>query len=161
MTIRPAETDSDYEVAKSLIIEYTKWLDEDFCTHRFDEEMADIRSMYGPPEGTLLLAIDDGGEAVGCIGYRKLAEGVCEMKRLYVVPSARGQQVGRKLVLMLLDCARDAGYRQMQLDTLPKLATAIALYREIGFVEIEPYYYNPIPGVTYLSLDLVPDSVSS
>jgi ribosomal protein S18 acetylase RimI-like enzyme len=153
VTIRLATSDADYEAARGLIIEYATWLDEDFCVHRFDEEMQGIRTMYGPPGGVLLLArIDD--EAVGCIGYRTLEPGVCEMKRLYVVPAARDRGIGRSLVDRLIAEARQAGFHSMVLDTIPKLATAHALYRKIGFVEIAPYYDNPIPDVTFMALEL-------
>jgi ribosomal protein S18 acetylase RimI-like enzyme len=76
------------------------------------------------------------------------------MKRLYVVPGFRGKGIGRDLVLKLIDEAASAGFREMRLDTIPKLATALALYRKLGFAEIPPYYHNPIPNVTFMSLDL-------
>lgn len=155
MTIRAASTAQDFEAARTLIVAYAKWLDEDFCVHRFDEEMAGIQQMYGPPSGLLLLAFD-GETPVGCIGYRTLDEGVCEMKRLYVVPSARGRGIGSALVLQLVASATEAGFQRMLLDTIPKLATALALYRRLGFVEIEPYYDNPIPDVTFMALELSP-----
>jgi GNAT superfamily N-acetyltransferase len=153
LTIRRADSASDYGAARALILEYTTWLDADFCLHRFDEEMADLPAMYGPPGGLLLLAFD-GEVAVGCIGFRTLQPGVCEMKRLYVVPSARGGGLGRRLVLQLLEEARSAGFKRMVLDTIPKLATALALYREMGFVEVPPYYDNPVSCVTFMSLEL-------
>jgi GNAT superfamily N-acetyltransferase len=151
--LRPAVSSSDYAAARGLIREYAEWLDEDFCTHRFDEEMEGIEAMYGPPTGLLLLAFE-GDEPIGCIGYRTLEPGVCEMKRLYVVPGFRGKGIGRDLVLKLIDEAASAGFREMRLDTIPKLATALALYRKLGFAEIPPYYHNPIPDVTFMSLDL-------
>ena len=152
-TVRLAKTDADYAAARGLIIEYVEWLAEDFCSIGFEAEILGLKQMYSPPKGLLLLASND-GEAVGCIAYREIGERLCEMKRLYVAPSARGQDLGRRLVRDLIEAARSAGYTRMQLDTLPKLAAAHALYKSLGFVEIEPYYENPIEGVTFMALDL-------
>ena len=153
MTIRPAQSKADYDAARALIVEYVEWLGEDFCLMGFEDELAALEEMYGPPNGVLLLAYQESAP-VGCIAYRAYGEGVCEMKRLYVVPAARGRALGRRLACELIEAARAAGHRRMLLDTLPKLATAIALYRDLGFVETAPYYDNPIPNVTFMALDL-------
>ncbi len=153
MTVRAATSDADFAIARALISEYVEWLAEDFCAIGFEQELRTLPSMYGPPAGKMLLAFEE-DEPVGCIAYRGYAEGECEMKRLYVVPRFRGSGLGRRLVVELIDAAREQGCTRMRLDTLPKLAAAIALYRRLGFTEIEPYYDNPIPGVTFMALDL-------
>ena len=153
VTISQAETPMHYEGARRLMLDHATALGDDFYHGGFEDELAQLPVMYGPPGGLLLVA-QEGEAVIGCVAYRDRGEGVCEMKRLYVRPEARGRQLGRQLVVAIVDRAREAGYRRMVLDTLPTMLAAQALYREIGFVVIEPYYDNPIPNVTYLALDL-------
>jgi ribosomal protein S18 acetylase RimI-like enzyme len=126
----------------------------DLCFQNLDSELARLPDMYGPPTGCLLLAGSDGGEWVGCGALRRFADGVCEMKRLYIRPAARGAQLGRRLTEHLLSKARSLGYGRMVLDTLKEMTAARALYGSLGFRQIEPYYLNPTAGVSYMELDL-------
>ncbi|MCU0633491.1 MAG: GNAT family N-acetyltransferase [Gemmatimonadaceae bacterium] len=109
---------------------------------RWDTVDADIAALpvgYVAPVGALLLAVLD-ERPVGCVALRALdAPGTCEMKRMYVRPAARGQQVGEALVHAVRERARHLGYRVMRLDTAPELTPAIALYTRLGFVAIAPY----------------------
>ncbi len=153
--IATVATASDYELARGLFREYADGLGVDLCFQGFEVELARLAERYGPPWGRLLLARhDESGEAAGCVGLRRLDETTGEMKRMYVRPSARGQGVGRRLALALLDAAREVGYGRVRLDTLPSMGEAHALYRSLGFVEIAPYYANPVPGARYLEIAL-------
>ena len=125
----------------------------DLCFQNFAAELRELPAMYGPPSGCLLLAGRD-DEWVGCCGLRRFSDEVCEMKRLYVRPSARGAALGRRLIERLLTAARSRGYRRMVLDTLEDMIPAQALYRSFGFRPTKPYYFNPIRGASYMELDL-------
>lgn len=139
--------------ARSLFLEYASSLGFDLCFQGFDRELAELPGGYAPLAGRLLLARDD-GEVVGCGAFRRLADGVCEMKRLYVKPAYQGRGVGRLLVMRLLEEGRAAGYARMYLDTLDSMVAAVGLYRSFGFVECPPYSYHPVPGTKCFDLRL-------
>jgi ribosomal protein S18 acetylase RimI-like enzyme len=144
------EQATDIETIRVMFTEYQAWLGVDLCFQGFAKELAGLPGDYAPPSGRLLLERDRGG----CIGLRRFSDERGELKRLYVRESHRGRGLGRALTQRALDEARAIGYRAVCLDTLPKMAGAIALYRKLGFREIAPYYHNPIPGALYLELRL-------
>jgi putative acetyltransferase len=148
-----AETPEQIAEARQLFVEYADSLGFDLGFQGFDEELAGLPGAYAPPQGCLLLAIHDGGTA-GCVALRDLGEGICEMKRLYVRPGFRGLRIGHALVQAVIAEAREIGYGRMRLDTVPAMAQARALYFSLGFREIPPYRFNPIPGTAFLELDL-------
>ena len=143
----------DVAAARALFEEYAASLDVDLAFQGFAEELAALPEGYLPPTGALLLA-DVAGAPAGCAAVRALEQDACELKRLYVRPAARGHGLGRSLTEAALDQARRLGYRRVRLDTLPTMTSAFALYRELGFREIEPYRFNPVPGTRYLERDL-------
>lgn len=151
--IRPAELPRDLEVVRGLFEEYLSSLGTDLAFQGFQDELAELPGKYQPPAGRLLVAWN-GARAVGCIALRPLDAGACEMKRLYVRPEARGEQLGRRLAERICKEAREAGYARICLDTLPMMVSAQALYESLGFVPIEPYVFNPIAGTKFLALDL-------
>lgn len=153
LIVRDARTPDDVAAARELILEYQASLDVDLAFQHFADEIASLASTYGPPTGALLLATVDGAPA-GCVGVRPFAPGCCEMKRLYVRPSARGHRVGRHLAERAMAAARALGYTHMRLDTLPSMHGAQALYLSLGFYEIAPYRDNPVPGTRYLEAAL-------
>lgn len=142
---------------RSIFREYAEGLQVDLCFQGFEAELAELPGEYSEPRGALLMAqIDD--KLAGCCALRPLDAvdypNACEMKRLYVRPAFRRSGVGRQLVEAILDCARQAGYDCVLLDTLNEMETARALYQDLGFEEIPPYYHSPIEGAHYLKVDL-------
>ena len=118
-----------------------------------DDELKDPAKKYTSPEGELLVAVE-GEDVLGIIAYHKHSDTRCEMKRLYVKPSCRGMKLGEKLIEELIAHARQAGYKEMVLDTIVPLQSAIHLYKKLGFTECEPYYHNPMPDVLYFRKEL-------
>lgn len=146
-------TESQIDEVRELFAEYWRWLRFDPCFDDFDSELAALPGIYGPPDGCLLLACDD-SSPVGCVAFRRIEDGVCEMKRLFVRPSHRGRRVGIALAQRIIEEARRRGYRRMRLDTLPLMTSAIALYESLGFVYITNYRRNPPPGAKFMELNL-------
>lgn len=135
----------DVELVRTLFREYAGSLGVDLSFQGFEEEVAALPDGYD----VLLVAGSD-----GCVGVRPFADGVSEMKRLYVRPSARGTGLGRALALAAIEHARALGYSAMRLDTMPAMGAAQALYESLGFVEIPPYRHNPVAGTRFMELDL-------
>lgn len=140
--------------ARQLFREYETWLGMDLCFQGFEQELAELPGKYVPPDGRLYLAyVDD--KLAGCIAMRKLEDGVCEMKRLFVRDGFRGARIGVRLIERLIEEARSEGYERMRLDTFPpKMGKAVTLYESHGFRPIPPYYDNPHEGVLFMELDL-------
>ena len=138
--------------ARQLFEEYAAWVEISLCFQNFDQELAGLPGDYVPPRGRLFLLSTD-SQVAGCIALRPLSEGICEMKRLYVRPEFRGLGLGKQLVSSVIAAAKEIGYTHMRLDTLPgRMDQALAMYRRIGFKEIEPYYSNPVVGATFMEL---------
>jgi len=153
--ITPALGAEDLRVVAGLFRDYAASLPVDLGYQDFDDELAALPGKYAPPRGALLLARDARGSALGCVGLRPLAEdGACEMKRLYLLPAARGLGVGRALADAVAGEARRLGYRALRLDTLPSMTRAIAMYEAMGFARIEAYYAPTPPGTVFMALAL-------
>lgn len=157
IALRPAAGAAELDAVRSIFREYAGSLGVDLCFQGFEDELAQLERVYAPPQGLLLLAFVD-GQLGGCVAFRALADvdhvNACEMKRLYVRPAWRRLGLGRKLTQALIERAGEAGYSCMLLDTLDDMEAARDLYASLGFEEIPPYYFNPIPGAHYLKLDL-------
>ena len=145
------------EATRGLFNEYAQALGIDLCFQGFDEELAALPGDYASPQGGLLLAFVD-GDLAGCGAFRPLPDAdyanACEMKRLYVRRAFRRFGLGRLLAQALIDSATLAGYSAMLLDTLDDMEAARGLYETLGFVEVPPYYFNPLLGAHYLKVEL-------
>lgn len=144
-------------LARDIFLEYAHSLTVDLCFQDFEEELASLPGDYAPPRGALLLALVD-QRVAGCCALRPFDASdypnAAEMKRLYVRKAFRGFGLGRQLAEAILDEARRAGYSTVLLDTLDDMEAARALYEDLGFVEIPPYYHNPHAGAHYLKVEL-------
>lgn len=143
----------ELEEVREIFVEYANFLQVDLCFQNFEKELQTLHQVYFPPLGCIILAKDE-KKVVGCIALKPIGEDICEMKRLYVKPAARGKALGKQLVEELIHFAKKAGYKTMKLDTITPLKDAIKLYRSKGFIETDAYVYNPLPEVLYLQLSL-------
>ena len=153
MRLLQATTPREWDEAQRLVREYAASLNVDLSFQNFDHELQHFTTEYAPPTGAFILA-EDAGQYVACIGLRQFAEGIGEIKRLYVVPAARGLGLGRLLVERVIVVAREIGYGSLLLDTLPFMKEAQSLYVALGFQPTVPYRYNPVAGSAFLRLDL-------
>lgn len=141
------------EEIRQLFLEYADSLGFNLDFQGFKSELQSLPGKYAPPEGALVLALLN-GKSAGCVALRRLAEDTCEMKRLYVRDTCRGYGLGRQLAVMIMDEARRLGYARIRLDTLTTMLEANQLYESLGFYDIEPYIYNPMPGARFMELRL-------
>lgn len=159
MNLMQVESGEEVQQARTLFEEYASGLGFSLCFQNFDKELAGLPGDYSPPNGRLLLALEN-EQVAGCVALRKIGDGTGEMKRLYVRPEFRGKGLGRSLTETIIKAARELGYERLRLDTLPgKMDQAIAMYRSLGFKQIEPYYNNPYADAAYMELSLENGSV--
>jgi putative acetyltransferase len=142
------------EPVRVLFHEYASSLGFDLCFQNFEQELAGLPGPYAPPSGCLLLATAE-DEPAGCVALKELADGVSEMKRLFVRSRYRGTGLGRTLAEQIIREARRLGYQAIRLDTIPSvMGSAVALYHSLGFRDIPAYCFNPIPGALFMELQL-------
>ena len=169
----------ELDAARSIFRDYAATLTIDLRFQNFEAELAQLPGEYADPRGMLMLALVDVDvvhaeqrarvptlqrangvltHVAGCCGLRPLDSAdyanAAELKRLFVRPGFRGLGLGRQLTEAALDAARSAGYACVLLDTLDDMESARALYEDLGFAEVPPYYHNPVPGAHYLKVDL-------
>ena len=159
LQIVEARSAADAAEAKRLFEQYAASLDFDLCFQDFESELRRFPGEYAPPSGRLFLARVD-ARAVGCVGLRRFDDGICELKRLYVLPAYQGRRAGRRLTQAAIAAARQIGYAAMRLDTLPSMTQANALYGSLGFKRVNAYRHNPLPGAIFMQLDFTGASPS-
>jgi ribosomal protein S18 acetylase RimI-like enzyme len=144
----------EFQAVVEMFQEYRNELNENINFQDFGKELSNPLAKYGPPDGILLIALNNGTPA-GCIALHALdSNETCEMKRLFVRPAFRSCHLGKTLCDALIHEAKKLNYKTMVLDTLERLKPAISLYKSLGFSETEPYYNNPLAGVIYIKKDL-------
>jgi GNAT superfamily N-acetyltransferase len=148
-----AQTAGQITTIRTLFREYADSLGVDLCFQDFERELETLPGDYAPPAGRLFLALEN-GKAAGCAGLRKISGEAGELKRVYVRPIFRGQGIGRRLVLAVVEAARRNGHSRLCLDTLPSMKRALELYRAMGFKPVEAYRENPVAGALFLELTL-------
>jgi GNAT superfamily N-acetyltransferase len=167
MDVRPAESLEDLAHVRRLFRAFVSWhrdrhtsdldlIDAYFDESAWEQELAGLPGAYAPPGGCLLLCWES-GLALGCVALKRLDTESCELKRMFVAPTARGLGAGRALAVEIITRARDSGYHAMYLDTSVRQTEALALYRDLGFVEVEPYYEVPeamLGWLVFFRLDL-------
>jgi GNAT superfamily N-acetyltransferase len=151
--IQAARFPQHLEAVQAIFREYAESLGVDLSFQNFDAELAELPGKYAAPRGRVLLAWSD-DEVIGSVAMRPLDEAVCEMKRLYVRPAGRGQQLGKRLAECIVQIAKETGYTRIRLDTLPTMQAAQHVYALLGFVPIPAYVFNPVEGTLFLELDL-------
>ncbi|MGP1516168.1 MAG: GNAT family N-acetyltransferase [Ottowia sp.] len=142
---------------RTLFAEYADSLAVDLGFQDFEQELQNLPGDYARPRGALLLVRVD-QQVAGCCALRPLDDvdypNAAEMKRLFVRKMFRGFGLGRRLAEAALDAARQRGYQCVLLDTLDDMESARALYEDLGFEAIDPYYHNPLPGAHYLKAEI-------
>ncbi len=151
--VRKAEGERDVADARLLLREYAARAARDLSLREFARELAELPGEYAPPRGAFLLATV-GGRLAGCVALRPLDNGAGEMRRLFVRHQFRGKGVGKRLVHAVIDAARDAGHRSVRLSVLPWMEEANAIYRALGFREIEAYHQEHAGDTAFLELHL-------
>lgn len=149
-----AQAPADWRDVERLIRAYLAELPFEIDFQDLDRELGELPVEYGPPRGAALLTRADDGRAVGVVGVRRFDDRSGELKRMYVAPEGRGAGSGRALGEAAVAAARELGYERLLLDTVATMTPAIALYRSLGFVEIDAYRHNPLPGARFFALDL-------
>jgi putative acetyltransferase len=148
-----ASSEEDYRIAKGLFAEYAASIKIDLDFQKFDEELLILKEMYGPPFGGIILA-KEAEEILGCVAVRKITDTIGELKRMYVKPAHQNKGLGKILLNEAIHLAKSCNYSKVRLDTLEEMFAAINLYKQAGFYEIAPYYFNPIPTVIFFEKQL-------
>jgi ribosomal protein S18 acetylase RimI-like enzyme len=154
-TTPPVRTADDLAAVVALLEDYVATLTVDLGYQDFSGELAGLPGKYAPPKGELLLARDAADRPLGCVGLRPIPpDGGCEMKRLYLLPAARGLGLGKAMTEAVIQMARSLGYGALRLDTLPSMTTALRLYDAMGFERTGPYYAPTPEGTVFMRLKL-------
>ena len=156
--ILSARSNQDIQCTRAIFRSYASWLARDYSIdlafQGIEEELAQLPGKYAPPGGEILLARNEADEVVGVIALRPFEGVTCEIKRLYVLPQARGQSVGKRLIGQIIEVAKNANYERAILDTGAFMQTAQKLYETFGFTDIPAYYDNPFANMRFMGANL-------
>lgn len=153
VTFRIAQTPEEFSAGAELFKQYAEFVDLDLSFQNFEDELKDINRQYNKPKGALLLAYN-GSKAVGCVALREWSDETAELKRMFVLEEYQGYKIGRRLLELVLEIAKELRYKKVRLDTLSTMNGALKLYRSYGFYEIPSYRYNPLEGPVYMEKQL-------
>ncbi|UTW55107.1 GNAT family N-acetyltransferase [Kordiimonas sp. SCSIO 12610] len=142
-----AINDVDVAAVKAIFKAYTDWIPIDLEFQGLADEFANFPDGY-----EFLLLAKQNSEPIGAVALKRHDDNVCEMKRLFVYPHVQRSGAGEALSIRLIAEAKKAGYQKMLLDSLRRLEPAVALYKKLGFQEVEPYNFNPEDDVVYMEL---------
>jgi GNAT superfamily N-acetyltransferase len=154
-TVVRAESPEDIDAVRGLIRAFNRWVmaeiaetDNPTIFANLEAELAALPGRYGPPSGCLVLARLH-GEPVGCVAYYGHNASTLEVKRMFVLPEARGHQIGGQMMALLLAQARASGYRRALLSSHISMHAAHAVYHRAGFVDVPQSADFPgvVPGV--------------
>lgn len=143
-----AEKKDDYAAAKLLFSQYAASIMINLDFQHFEDELNGLEKIYTKPFGGIILAKEK-DEIMGCIAVRKFSEDVGELKRMFLKPQYQSKGIGKDLLNGAIQLAKECKYTVLRLDTLNYMFPAIRLYKQAGFYEIPPYYYNPITTAIY------------
>lgn len=146
-----ANTEEEYTYAAILFKEYAAWLNIDLSFQNFDDELMEIKTMYGLPDGGIILCKTE-DEFIGCVGIRKIDSKTAELKRMFIKQAWQKQAIGKVMLEKAIELARTLKYTTIRLDTLNYMTAAIKLYKKCGFYEITAYYHNPNKTAVYLEI---------
>ena len=163
LTIAQANSEAEIAAIRELMREYATWAfsivpgsEETPAWAGFNAELATLPGAYAPPAGRLLLAMQD-GQPAGCICLKGHDDTTSELKRLYVRPTFRGQNIGQQLVKMLVEEARQSNYQRIVLDSHISMKKAHAIYLEVGFRQVsapDDFPEDIKPVVVFMECDL-------
>lgn len=148
------QNQQDYQLAQAIAHKYVQWLGMDLSFQHIDLEWSQFETMYGIPDGGYVIAVTPNNQVVAGVGFRKLNDTQCEMKRLFVLEEHGGHGLGRALCIEAMKQAKERGYQSMVLDTVARLRAANYLYETLGFQDIAPYTENPDPTARFMEASL-------
>ena len=154
VTLKEVKSEKEFELAIDLFKEYASQIGIDLTFQNFDKELIEIEKQYSRPNGIIFIAFNDTKKPIGCFGIRKFTNSIGELKRMYLKKESRGMGIGKELLLKAIEVGKELKYKTIRLDTLSSMKPAIALYKKVGFYEIESYRFNPFEGAKYFELQL-------
>lgn len=141
-TIRPAGN-KDIAAIKKLVSEVLQEYHLPFSETGKDDDLNDIEQNYFKRNGYFGTAIDTStNEIVGTFGLYAKNKDICELRKMYLIKTARGQGLGRFILMAAIELAKEKKYTKIVLETITPLKEAISLYKRYGFKEIPPSEIN-------------------